>query len=50
MPGRRPMRDPELLAEVDALRQEVSELHERMDFAERLLAQRRNAAKLAGAE
>ena len=29
--------DPELLAEVDALRQEVAELHERVDFAERIL-------------
>jgi hypothetical protein len=28
-----------LEAEVDALRAEVAELHERMDFAERLLAQ-----------
>jgi hypothetical protein len=48
--GAVPMRDPELLAEVDALRQEVSELHERMDFTERLLANQRNDAKLAGAE
>jgi hypothetical protein len=32
-----PMQDPELLAEVDALRQEVAELHERVDFAERVL-------------
>lgn len=30
--------DPEVLAEIDQLRLEVSELHERMDFAERLLA------------
>lgn len=30
-------RDPELLAEVDALRQEVAELHERVDFTERIL-------------
>ncbi len=44
------MRDPELLAEVDALRQEVSELHERVDFTERLLANQRDSAKLAGAE
>lgn len=29
--------DPELLAEVDALRQEVAELHERVDFTERVL-------------
>ena len=33
-----PLQDPELLAEVDALRQEVAELHERVDFAERLLS------------
>jgi hypothetical protein len=48
--GSQPMRDPELLAEVDALRQEVSELHERVDFTERLLANQKNDAKLAGAE
>jgi hypothetical protein len=48
--GGLPARDPELLAEVDALRQEVSELHERMDFAERLLAKQRDDPKLAGAE
>jgi hypothetical protein len=48
--GAIPMRDPELLAEVDALRQEVSELHERVDFTERLLANQKTDAKLAGAE
>jgi hypothetical protein len=32
-----PAQDPELLAEVDALREEVAELHERVDFAERVL-------------
>ena len=32
-----PAQDPELLSEVDALRQEVAELHERVDFAERIL-------------
>jgi hypothetical protein len=32
-----PAQDPELLAEVDALRQEVADLHERVDFAERIL-------------
>jgi hypothetical protein len=37
--GAIPMQDPELLAEVDALRRDVSELQERVDFAERLLAQ-----------
>jgi hypothetical protein len=30
--------DPELLAEVDALRSEVAELHERVDFTERILS------------
>ena len=34
------------LAEVDALRQEVAELHERVDFAERLLAQGQQSARL----
>jgi hypothetical protein len=42
--------DPELLAEVDALRQEVSELHERVDFAERLLAQRQEQGKIGAGE
>jgi hypothetical protein len=42
--------DPELLAEVDALRQEVSELHERVDFAERLLAQRQEQGKVGAGE
>jgi hypothetical protein len=37
--GALPMQDPELLAEVDALRRDVSELQERVDFTERLLAQ-----------
>lgn len=39
--------DPQLLAEVDALRAEVAELHERVDFAERLLAQRREGEPLS---
>jgi hypothetical protein len=38
--------DPELLAEVDALRQEVAELHERVDFTERLLAKGREPERL----
>lgn len=38
--------DPQLLADVDALRQEVAELHERVDFAERLLASRREEGAL----
>jgi hypothetical protein len=33
-----PAHDPELLAEVDALRNEVAELHERVDFTERILS------------
>jgi hypothetical protein len=37
--GAVPMQDPELLAEVDALRRDLNELQERVDFAERLLAQ-----------
>jgi hypothetical protein len=36
--GAVPLHDPELLAEVDALRRDLSELQERVDFAERLLA------------
>jgi hypothetical protein len=38
--------DPALLEEVDRLRHEVSELHERMDFAERLLAAKREPDRL----
>jgi hypothetical protein len=48
--GSKPAPDPELLAEVDALRQEVSELHERVDFAERLLAQRQEQGKIGAGE
>ena len=46
----RAAQDPELLADVDALRHEVAELHERVDFTERLLANQKTDAKLAGAE
>ena len=42
--------DPEVQAELDALRAEVSELHERMDFAERLLAQRQEPGKIGASE
>jgi hypothetical protein len=38
--------DPEVMAELDQLRQEVLELQERADFTERLLAQQRDAAQL----
>jgi hypothetical protein len=48
--GSPPGADPELLAEVDALRAEVSELHERMDFAERLLAQRQEPPKIEASQ
>jgi len=44
--GVRIAQDPELLADIDALRAEVAELHERVDFAERLLAQRQESGKL----
>lgn len=40
--------DPALLAEVEQLRAEVAELHERMDFAERLLARPREAEPASG--
>ncbi|HKT60518.1 MAG TPA: hypothetical protein VJQ46_10715 [Gemmatimonadales bacterium] len=45
-----PAQDPELLAEVDALRHEVAELHERVDFAERLLSQRQEQGKVGAGE
>jgi hypothetical protein len=48
--GGTPAPEPELLADVDALRQEVSELHERVDFAERLLAQRQDQGKIGAGE
>ncbi len=48
--GAQPAPDPELLAEVDALRADVAELHERMDFAERLLAQRQEPGKIGANE
>ncbi len=45
--GAVPMQDPELLAEVDALRRDVSELQERVDFTERLLAQSQERQQVA---
>ena len=36
-----------MLDELQQLRQEMTELHERMDFAERLLAKQRDADRLA---
>jgi hypothetical protein len=40
--------DAELRAELDLLRQDVSELQERLDFTERMLAQRNESARLVG--
>jgi len=40
--------DPALAEEVERLRQDVSELQERVDFAERLLARVRETERLAG--
>ena len=45
-PGAEPMTDPELLAEVDALRREVSDLHERVDFAARRLMELQERARV----
>ena len=43
--------DPETLAELDALRAEMTEVQERLDFAERLLADKRqDRAVTPGAE
>jgi hypothetical protein len=42
--------DPELLAEVEALRQEVAELHERVDFAERILLESHDRNELGKGE
>lgn len=39
--------DPELLAEVQSLRTDVVELQERVDFTERLLAQRNEPMQVA---
>ncbi len=38
--------DPQVLAEIDDLRLQLSELHERVDFTERLLAERREPSQL----
>lgn len=45
-----PAQDLELLAEVDALRQEVAELHERVDFAERILLESHDRKELGKGE
>ena len=38
--------DPAVLEELDRLRQDISEVHERLDFTERLLASRTEPAAL----
>lgn len=38
--------DPMVLGELDDLRAQVAELHERVDFTERLLAERRDQPQL----
>ena len=45
--GAVPMQDHELLNEVDALRRDVSELQERVDFTERLLSQQQERPQVA---
>lgn len=42
--------DPEMLNEMDQLRQDVTDLQERVDFAERLLAQKQGAGTLPRGE
>ena len=42
--------DPEVYAELDQLRHDVTELQERIDFTERLIAQQRDAAHLGRPE
>jgi hypothetical protein len=46
--GATPAGDPALAAEVDHLRGRLAEVEERLDFAERLLAQAREADQLPG--
>ena len=38
--------DPEVLAELDDIRADLAELHERIDFTERMLAQREEQGRL----
>lgn len=40
--------DPEVLNELEHLRNDVTELQERVDFAERLLSQKQGAGELPG--
>ncbi|MEP6571367.1 MAG: hypothetical protein ABJD11_01685 [Gemmatimonadota bacterium] len=47
-PADTPAPDPAVLEELDRLRHDVSELQERVDFAERMLAQKREAGQIGG--
>lgn len=40
--------DPDTLAEIDQLRLELTDVQERLDFAERLMTQQRDAGQLEG--
>ena len=40
--------DPEVLNELESLRNDVTELQERVDFAERLLSQKQGTGELPG--
>jgi len=40
--------DPEILAELDDIRADVAELHERVDFTERMLARQNEPEQLPG--
>jgi hypothetical protein len=40
------VQDPEVIEDPNQLRQEVAELHERVDFSERLLAERRESGSV----
>jgi len=44
--GKTEVQDPQLVEEVDQLRERMGELEERLDFTERLLAQQRESAAL----
>jgi hypothetical protein len=46
--GATPVEDPALAAEMDHLRGRLADVEERLDFAERLLAQVREADQLPG--
>ena len=40
------VQDPEVIEDLNQLRGEVAEMHERLDFAERLLAERNDAGQI----